>query len=817
MSMVFRIALSNMKYHKSKNILTGIAIFLTTLLLFLVPTMGMDLINGQKAAVNELYPTWHALFRNVSEDTAAKLASHHSVEKYGLRSDLGYLVADDANINLMYMDAEAINMHKLGLSEGRLPEAENEIVVSKGILEALSLSGEIGDTVTIPYQVYRNGSLDYIQEKDFVICGLLPDTEENKEQNFYTALVSKAFLNKEIPSNQIDYRFLFQIDTEFAKDTEKIESSIKQLAEQFGISEQDYRINEDYLWANYVDPSFMPIMVGIMLIIVLAGMITVYSIYYITMGDRVQELGKIKAIGATTGQLRKIVLLEGFLVAAIAVPFGLLAGTVLVRYAFLCIFTLYQEENMLMSTIQELIQRGEIKLIVPWIYLLAIGITMLTVFLSLLRPMRIAAKVSEVEAMRYQGEQAKKKRRKGYSDITVTRLSMIHLAGNKKKSMITICSMAITGLFFMVVATVLSCANPNEAAENSIMGEYQIAPIIDNNDKEHPELEWSQVQKNNPLTKELKEQILQIDGIDSVECYLGNDVVSDTLDGDSEGMLGVPESGKELLQNGIIEGNVTYEELKSGKKIVIDKNLLHFYPNLNVGDVIDVVTWNGDEECRKQLEIAAIGDYELGFTRYNYLIMAEEGLRSFSEYNLNMYYRIFANKKYDANVEARLKEIIEENGRIQMETWKSYHDEWKSAMTLTRGACYAFLGILGAICIMNMINTMIHSVHVRKKEIGMLQAVGMTDTQLLKMLQFEGLFYTVGTLIVAVGGGSMAGYPIFLWAREHGMFSIRNYHYPLEATFIMVALLVFVQIIMVFVIEKSVKKELLIDRIRFDN
>ena len=73
MSMVFKIALSNMKYHKSKNVLTGIAIFLTTLLLFLVPTMGMDLINSQKAAVNKVYPTWHALFQNVPEDTVTKL------------------------------------------------------------------------------------------------------------------------------------------------------------------------------------------------------------------------------------------------------------------------------------------------------------------------------------------------------------------------------------------------------------------------------------------------------------------------------------------------------------------------------------------------------------------------------------------------------------------------------------------------------------------------------------------------------------------------------------------------------------------------
>ena len=220
----------------------------------------------------------------------------------------------------------------------------------------------------------------------------------------------------------------------------------------------------------------------------------------------------------------------------------------------------------------------------------------------------------------------------------------------------------------MVVATVLSCANPKEAADHSVMGEYQIAPIIDNNDKEHPELEWSQVQQNNPLTEELREEILQIDGIDSVECYLGNDVESDAFDGNREGMLGVPESGKELLEDGIIEGNATYEELKSGNKVIIDKNLLHWYPDLSIGDVIDVVTWDGSEKYRKQLEIAAIGDYDLGFTRYNYLIMAEEGLRSFSGYNLNMYYRIFANKKYDADVEAKLKTIIEENGRIQMET-----------------------------------------------------------------------------------------------------------------------------------------------------
>ena len=67
-----------------------------------------------------------------------------------------------------------------------------------------------------------------------------------------------------------------------------------QLAEQFGIREQDYKVNEDYLWANYVDPSFLPIIAGIMFIIILAGIITIYSIYYISMGDGFRNFEKSK-------------------------------------------------------------------------------------------------------------------------------------------------------------------------------------------------------------------------------------------------------------------------------------------------------------------------------------------------------------------------------------------------------------------------------------------------------------------------------------------------------------------------------------------
>jgi len=820
MRMVAKIALANAKYHKNKNVLTGIAIFLTTLLLFLVPTIGYDMIESKYAVINEIYPNWHALYRDVTEETVEKLSVHHSITRWGLRSDVGYMAVEDADIAMIYLDAKGFDMYQMELSEGRLPEAENEIVLSKGILDELSQSGQIGDTITIPYQVYRNGGLDFIQEKDFVICGFVDDTEANIQQKKYSAFISKSFLKKEIPSDQISYRFLFQVFTKNTATTEEIELRINQLAEQFNIPEQSVTINKDYLWANYIDPAYVPGITIIMLIIVAAGVITTYSIYYVSMGERVQEFGKIKAIGATKKQLRRIVLLEGMIVAGVAIPLGLLAGTVLTKYVFLGMFELYKDENQILTVMRELIFNGKVQFYHLWIYLLAIGVAAVTVYLSLLRPMKVASKVSEIEAMRYQeGQYIKKgkKERKGYEDITVGRLAKVYFGGNKRKSGITICSMAITGLFFMIVATILSCATPTESANNSILGEYEISPIVEFNNKEHPELEWREVQKDNPLNEELKEQILQIDGIVEVECYKSTYVMSDSFGGEREWVIGIPESRKKQIESGIIEGNITYEDLTAGDKVIIDKRLLHWYPKLKIGDILDVIVEDGNGTHKRQLEIAAIGDYPLSLTNYSFLIMAQKGLETFSDNNLNFYYHVFANEKYDPEVESKLNAIIEESGRMSMRVWKDVYEEYKSSMAMTSGVCYAFLGILGAICIMNMINTMIHSVHIRKKEIGMLQAVGMSDAQLYKMLQFEGLFYTAGTLIVAVGGGSLVGYPIFLWAKNKGFFNISNYHYPTEAAITVILVLVIVQSILTLLLGKSMKKESIIDRIRFSN
>lgn len=818
MKMTTRVAYCNMRHYKSKNILIGIAIILTTLLLFVIPSIGKDMVEVNFAVINKIYPTWHALYRNVDESTVMKLAAHHDVKTYGLRSDAGYMNLEDATVSMMYMDRTGMELYKVKLKEGQLPQKENDIVVSKGILEALGQNGKIGDTITVPYQILKDDGLDYTKEKDFRICGFLADNESSKEQKQYTSLVSEAFLKAEIPVEQVKYRFLLQVNGQKGNTTADYTETIQNIARQFGISEDDMNINKEYLAANYVDPATIPVIVGIMLIVVLAGIITIYSVYYVSMNQRVREFGKLKAIGATKRQLRQIVLREGMGVALFAIPIGLLIGTVAVKVVLLQFVEHAKDSNVLITEAYKVVAKGEVQLYYWWIYLLAIAVTLCTVYLSLMKPMRMAAKVSEIEAMRYQGgSKRQKSSRKGYQFLNIGRLTKRNLAENKKKSTITIVSMAVTGIFVMMVATVLSCANPMESAKSSIVGQYEISPIVESGNKEHPEYEWAEVQKNNPLNEGLKQQIEELDGVERVDVFTALKVSGGPFEEKigTEFINGVPEEYAEELKKGITEGNVTYEELKSGDKVILDRALLHWYPDIKVGDKLKLNVHDGDNTFQKEIEVAAIGEYGTGLTNYNCLIMAKEGAEKLTINNSSSYFQVIADKDYDEALEASLQAIVDGSGRLQMRTWKNEYDTWENAIQMTRGACYAFIIILAAISIMNLINTMINSVHVRKKELGMMQAIGMSDRQLMKMLQLEGIFYTVGTLIISIGVGSLAGYPLFLYAKRTGMFDISTYHYPVTAAIIIILTLFVIQMLLAIFIAKSVRKDSLIERIRF--
>ena len=96
----------------------------------------------------------------------------------------------------------------------------------------------------------------------------------------------------------------------------------------------------------------------------------------------------------------------------------------------------------------------------------------------------------------------------------------------------------------------------------------------------------------------------------------------------------------------------------------------------------------------------------------------------------------------------------------------------------------------------------------------MLQALGLTDKQLTKMLAGEGLVFMAVTLISSVTVGNLLGYLVFLWAKASGFMSVTVYHYPIWETAGLTLVLAIGQLAITFFISRRLGKESLIERIR---
>lgn len=129
-------------------------------------------------------------------------------------------------------------------------------------------------------------------------------------------------------------------------------------------------------------------------------------------------------------------------------------------------------------------------------------------------------------------------------------------------------------------------------------------------------------------------------------------------------------------------------------------------------------------------------------------------------------------------------------------------------------AAMSLTGIIGIIGILNLINTMITSILSRKKEIGMLQAVGLSDRQLGKMLQLEGACYSVTSAGVSVVAGTILGYIFYTLFKQSATYA--QYVFPIWPIVFILVVYTLVQVAITFIIKKNLGKESIINRIRLN-
>ncbi|MGL9748364.1 ABC transporter permease [Enterococcus sp. DIV0170] len=823
MKMTNTVAVANTKYHKGKNLLSGIAIILTSVLVFLITSIGLGVVNVQNAAVNKVYPTWHAMYRSVSEENMEKITQHEAIDEYGLRQDVGEsILSEDNYILISYLDAEAQKLTKQTFVSGHAPRKANDAVLSKNALKELGYpNAKIGDDISIPVQFLEEEGLGLEQTRTFRLTGFSPDGKNQAGRKIFSMLVSKELMQETIPKNQRSYRVMVRLSDEAATSTDAIKERVKEIGKNFDVIEDNIVENSDYLFANYVDPAFYTGMVIIVGIILIAGALTIYSIYYVSLINKVQEFGKLAALGATKKQIRQIILKENLIVAGIAIPIGLLIGIATVKFVFVQMMSTIENEVVIMEVMREVLDNGEVSLILPWIIGMTIAITLITVLLASLKPMRQASKIMPIEAMRYTGQtQGKKKQRKGFINLNLNRLAHANLSRNKKRTLITIFSLGMIGILFVVVSTVFSCMNPQQIARDTIAADYRLSIASVSGDKMRPEREWTAIQQNNPLNNEMINRIKAIDGVEKVEAFQSitgeissiKEIGTDKPMGLSIG--GITEEQMGQLKKDISVGSATYEELNSGDKVIATGYLLANYPEIKIGDTLTVKIFDGNRTYEKEMTVIAGGDFTQAISNYDNFLMSNEALKKMSKNNLTYYVNIKAAKGKAAAMQPAIEELAEENDMFRLQSYKEILEQWEGSMQMMTGAGYAIMLVLAIVGIMNLINTTIDSILSRKKELGVMQAIGMSDRQMKRMLQMEGFVYAGGILLSGVGIGSIIGYLVFLYAKDNGLMQIKVYQYPLIQVLLMVLLVVIVQLILTYATTTLVNKEAVIKRIQ---
>lgn len=807
-SMVTNLALANMRRDKTRSILIILSIGLTTLLLTAISLAGYGLMQIQKQNAAEWYGDYYGSYHKVTRENIVEMQHRSEFTELGMLSDYGE-VDSPKTLSLTWVDETAMDMMYMekSLTEGKYPEEGNEIAAQPAFFRQLGIENpQIGDKVEI---FFRTDRKSFYASEEFVICGLLKDSEI--ERNSLGAYTSKEHFENHVAPGDRQYNVLFCLDDSLGLTYDNAETVMKELAVKCGIDEDKASDNGRYLMWK-LDPGTETVMIctGVCLIIILFSVVVIYNIFQVGIVQKIQEYGKLKAIGATKRQIRQIVLREGMALACVGVPGGLVAG-VLTAMGVLC----YLMKDVADSgwTVK---QGGGDVFCVPLLFLTA-ALSFLTVAFALKKPMRVVAGISPVESMRYREEGRKTGLRKGKKELGVTGMTLANLSGNRRRTVSTVLSMGLSCVLFVVLANWLGNMDEEYMARNEVLhGQFQIELNYSMSDEAYPENNLNHILENNPISEELLSEIRKLPEV--VDVRTQSILYAKELDdagnetGESYSILVLDREDFDWqIKDQEIKG-LDYEEMSRQDAVCFGwKNFLE-KKGFSLGETYRFSLYDGVSEKVWETEMAAtfgkLPDGDMVMTRDTYEKFGFTG-------NTNIYLWVDCREGDRESVKAKLETLLGGVEHVEMDTYENQLEIAQLSTRILKMPVYTFCVMIAFISFMNMANTMITSIVTRKQEFGVLQAIGMTNRQLNRSLRLEGMIFTFGTAAVSLLAGIPLGYGAFRYCKIHGFVGLSVYHFPVREVALLLGGLMALQLVLSFVLSRNLKKESLVERIRY--
>ncbi len=128
------------------------------------------------------------------------------------------------------------------------------------------------------------------------------------------------------------------------------------------------------------------------------------------------------------------------------------------------------------------------------------------------------------------------------------------------------------------------------------------------------------------------------------------------------------------------------------------------------------------------------------------------------------------------SVKHRLEEKIETENFV-VNTWYDFHRDLYSVMQIERWAAYIILSLIIAVATFNILGSLSMSVIEKKRDIGILRAMGLSEKSVLRIFMFEGLL--VG--IIGTIAGALLGYFICFLQIQYNIYPLDPTQYKVDS------------------------------------
>lgn len=795
MNIVNKLTLRHLKENKSRTVITTIGIIISVAM---ITAVFVAFASFMQLAADISYVTGgHQQAEFCIDGTQyEKLKNDDRIKNIGISTNLGDCTsykldtsATDRSRTGDFYQGDYTNLNQMITCEyeGVIPKNDNEIAVEQELIDKNKLNWKVGDIVKIPVGIRTN--IDE-EGKKYSFTGVYSANEKFEqlgvEEYKLTAILHDnpamfrvtVIKGLDLAQLALDKDLNLTASIELKDVNYKSLNTLKDIVKEYDI--KDYHFNTDYLAAHFAFDqnsdlvmSLLPIVLIILVIIIIASVVLIYNAFAMSISERVRYLGMLSSVGATRKQKKLSVYYEGFILGAIGIPVGILAGITGIGITLKALSKKIISTGMINGVTESSMT---MKVVLPiWAIIGIILFSVLTIFISSFVPSHKASSVTPIDAIR-QREEIKVKPRSLRSPKIVRlifgyegELAHKNLKRNGRKGRVITASIALSVILFLSVNQFVSLFTLSIDSEGSVP--YQIMLTTEYKDKDS-------------IADELK----KIDGID--------DFYSTTQDffrvkKDDESSVGNVFADSKALTNNYSKlfdnlqfvyinmleqsdfdelcrkNNIKIDESSDTVSAVIMNNIDHQNNSNKVyNDSIIGKTFTG--YYVENIKLVGFVDYD----KDNYVCNLNPST-SISVYASvdDCYAHRSENSEHPAFLyqygivteshEQVINSIYELDGKYETLGTQDLVDMMQTMNTIMfvlQVFVYGFIVLITLITIANIINTISTGIQMRRKEFAMLKSVGTTPKGFNKMMVLESAFYAMKALVFALPISILIGF-----------------------------------------------------------